>query len=305
MAWGDEHRNPYNPFSSGSSSGGGGGGFGTSARPTGGSTSDDERQPIGVPPGYVVDVPRDLTGMSANAAENWAERGAGHGTMAARPPRYYDGEEWRPAGMSPQAIRELQMQMAMVGLLDSTFNPGVWGPDDATAFKDLLAYANARGITWEAALANYTMSVQETGGQLQWNPETGTFEPGGGSSGMAGPPALVTRTTDPLVLEHMFRSAAIERAGIGWDHERIQAAVRTYNQIETQRQRDLYNAQLAAAELGQEGSVVDIPSPDAWFDAYVEENDPENVRMNDTLGYINDFMALAGSTAWGIGGGMQ
>lgn len=288
----------------GGSGGGGGGLGGFGSRPDSSNRPhNDERQPIGVPEDYTIGVPQDMTGMSATAGEGWAAGGKGHGMMVDRPPRYFDGAEWTPAGLSPQAIRELQMQMAMTGLLTSDFSPGVWDESSMNAYKSLLSFANARGVTWEAALELYTQSVSETGGRVQWDPATGQFVPaGGGGPGSGGPPPLITRTTDPLVLKQVFRSAAIEQLGTGWDQQRIDQAVQAYNQLEIQRQQELYDMQVANMGQGVSGSVVEIPSAEAWIGSYIEGQDPAGQQANSMLNYTADAIQLLGSPAWGVGG---
>lgn len=290
-------------WSIGGGGGGGGGLGGFGSRPDSSNRPHNDRSPIGVPDDYLAVRPQDLTGMSATAGEGWAAGGKGHGSMVDRPPRYFEGAEWTPAGLSPQAIRELQMQMAMTGLLNSDFNPGVWDDPSVDAYKQLLSFANARGVTWEAALELYTQSVSETGGRIQWDPATGQFVPAGsGGTGTAGPPPLITRTTDPLVLKQIFRSAAIEQLGTGWDQTRVDSAVQAYNQLEVQRQQELYDMQVANMGQGVSGSVVEIPSAEAWIGSYIEGQDPAGQQANSMLNYTGEAIQLLGSPAWGVGG---
>jgi hypothetical protein len=285
----------------------------------GGSTST--RRPLGVPEDYTATGRRDLSGMSARAAEGWAAQGAGHGTAVQRRPRYFEGDEWRPAAdLSPNSQAEMQRRLVAGGWLSgSGWTLGVWGPKTASAYADLLSFANARGIDAEAA-----MILSENGALADTDEFGNIVEPGGGS-GTAGPtpiPGLVVRTTDPKVLADIFRKAVIEIAGTGWSRERINTAVMAFNEVERQRQEAQYEAELASQltvtdrtevdpttgepiPVGQSGEVVDIPSPESYISAYVREQDPDAVEDFEALSFTGEAMKLLGSPAWGVGGGME
>lgn len=291
---------------------------------------------IGVPDDYAAPgPPRNFSGMGARAAEGWnsgSERrpgfmgavmeqfapgsaggGQGPGALRAIYPQYKTGDEAMVRPYSREKIAELQQKMAMSGLLTDDFYPGVWSPSTEAAFQTLLAMSNQSGTSWEQTLQMIgDPNLGGTGGTLRWNPETGTFErtsaPGVDAAPMV--PELVTRITDPKVLESIFRRASIDMLGIGWGPEQLQMATQAFNEIERSRQRDLYEAQLAAGQLGNltEGGaapeareVVDIPSPEGFIDSYVREKNPEEFAENEALNMIDVFMQTAGSTAWGVG----
>ena len=265
----------------------------------------NERLPIGVPEGFTAPRPTNLSGMSARAGEGWAEAGRGHGTIFPQAPRYYDGDEYRYRPMSPGAIAAVQDQMARGGLLTSDFIMGVWDPATAEAYKALMGMANQQGVTVEQA-----SNLLQSGESMQWDPATGTYVSTGGTGAGNPPiPELVTRISDPEVLKGVFRRAAIELIGIGWTEEQVSRAAAAYNNVERERQRAQYDAQLAAGQLGsmtegdnpQASEVVDIPSPEGWIDAYVRKQDPAGVAENEALDMVGTFMQTAGSTAWGVG----
>lgn len=256
---------------------------------SGGSSGTGERLPIGVPADFTALVPRDLSGMSATAAEGWASQGAGHGTMREVGPRYFDGDEWKPATLSPTSIAELQQQMAQAGLIGSgqTFGPGAWDDVSRNAYKDLLAFANARGISAEAAILVYQS------GQNVETDEQGNIV----SSGVGEVPPLITRTTPASDLREVFRQAVIDTLGQGWDQSRIDQMIRAYNQVEISRQREQYEMELA----GQSGNVEAIPSPEAFIIQQARKADPYGAQAEDVLDFTNEFAQAIGSPAWGVG----
>lgn len=267
---------------------------------------DDEPLPIGVPEGYTAPVPTDLRDMG-RAAEHWGTfTGAGqHGSMRPQAPRYYDGDEYRQRPMSPAAIAAIQDQMARAGLLTSDFLMGVWDPSTAEAYKTLLGIANQQGTTAEQA-----MTLLGSSERMEWDPATGTYVSAGGlGAGAQAPPELVTRVTDPEVLKSVFRRAAIEMIGIGWSEEQLERAAAAYNNVERTRQREAYDTQLAAGQLGAmtegmdpvAGEVVEIPSAEGWIDSHIRNEDPAGVAENQALDMVDVFMQTAGSTAWGVG----
>lgn len=63
------------------------------------------------------------------------------------PPRYFEGDQYQPASMSPDQVASLQQSMATAGYYGNTPNyvPGVWRSSDAAAYKDVLLAANQSG----------------------------------------------------------------------------------------------------------------------------------------------------------------
>lgn len=101
------------------------------------STADEtELDPIGVPPGFVAQLP---------PPARW--RGWG-GDGVEVEPRYYEGADWAPASLPGPKIADLQRRLAAAGLLEEYVN-GVWDEPSRQAFRALLTESNAAGLTYD------------------------------------------------------------------------------------------------------------------------------------------------------------
>lgn len=242
-------------------------------------------QPIGVPQGYTVPVP----------VTNPVQLREGSGGSTIQRPTYFDGDDWLPSSYSAVEIFQMQTALAKVGLLRGTWSGGYWDDSTRKAYRELLGMANARGSRNADTLLNEMLTQsQELGGALFTVDENGNVvmtRPG--SQDQRAP--LVTRTTDPAALRNVFRRSVIELLGEGWSEDQINGMVKSYNDMEVQRQTAAYNAQ----ETG--GSIQDIPSPESFIESQVQAKDPIGVQANEALGFASDFMQLASSTAWGVG----
>lgn len=248
----------------------------------------DVGSPIGVPSGYIATTPSPYhRGMSA------LEAGADPGglPMGQQPARYFDGDQYMPRKFTPQRIWELQQELARIGFLTGPFQKQVWDQPTADAYAKVLAYANQQGLTEQAALFKLTATGPEGSGMRFTVDEQGRIVPLGSDTGRA---PLVARKTDPEVLETVFRKATTELLGEAWDPNRIRGMVAAYNQMEIQRQQDMY-------EAGAEGgTVVDIPSPESYAETQIEQQDPETRQKYMGMQFASEAARLMSSTAWGI-----
>jgi len=265
-------------------------------RPTygGSSSSPDSREPLGVPEDYTVPYTRDMTGMSARAGEGWAAGTGGHGSIQERGPRYFDGDEYTPAGLGPVGIGELQEHMAVAGLLGDGWRYGIWDDTTASAYKAVLTEANAMGYTASQVIQMRQQSATFGG-------TGGSGGAGGGSGGRGGswqldengepvfieeayvPPPLELRTTNKQDLARAFRQAVIDTMGEGWSQAQIAEMVDAYGWKEIQVQKEAYDQQVAAERAAFEGtplpegsviSTVDVPSPDTFLEDELMRRDP-------------------------------
>lgn len=83
--------------------------------------------------------------------------------------RYYGGDEREEiAGMSPEERAELQLTLRDLGLIgpETRIRLGVWDDTSASAFRQVLAWANTRGTGWRAALVDMgnSAALGELGG---------------------------------------------------------------------------------------------------------------------------------------------
>lgn len=77
--------------------------------------------------------------------------------------RFYDGDEWQPAGMSAPEIAELQRMMAAAGIIPrgATYRNGVWDDTSRLAYKSLLGYANGSGLSIAQSLQEWQRTAAD------------------------------------------------------------------------------------------------------------------------------------------------
>lgn len=261
---------------------------------------DDKRKPLGVDEDYRVPAPIDKRDhLTARAAPSWAASGY---VARSQGPRYWDGDEMRPASLDPASIVELQRNLMLAGLL-TDFRWGIWDDKTRSAYKSLLEESNMSGLTWEQQLARRQQSVDigsgggEGGsGGFSIDPETGmpvqpTFTP----------PPLQVRTTNPDDLKRVFRTAVIDKLGVGWNQAKIDELVNAYNWKEIQVQKDAYDQEVARMEdefYGRAPStepitMVDAPSPETFLEDRMIEEDPVGFQAGQaTEEFIPALMSM-------------
>src|SRR5690606_6336197 len=295
------------------------GGFGSGSKNK--KDKKDKKKPIGVPEDYTI--PRhSYTYRSAGGYDNMLPRtsgydvmlnrsqrdrslGGGRPTIVEQRPRYHDGDEFKPASLDPATIGELQATMAAAGLLTGDFRYGIWDAGSAAAYKDLLAEANAQGLTAEQAL-QLRASTFTSGG-------SGGSDGSGGGGGAGGrweigpdgepvwveeqyvPPPLEIRTTNQDDLRRVFRAAVIDTMGQGWSQEQINEVVDAYNWKEIQVQQDAYNQQVAIeraefmgerTEGGEVISSAEIASPETFLEDQMREKDPVGFQTGQVVNEV-------------------
>ena len=255
--------------------------------------------PIGVPDDYMapIAVSPDSTLRESAAGFANAQSGArpfAGPSLGSQAPTYFDGDEWIPASYSANEIFQMQEALAKVGLLRGNWSGGYWDTPTMSAYKELLGMANASGMTDADQLLGRMLSqVNDMGGTGLFTVDENGNVVLARSENQRAP--LVTRTTDPAALKSVFRRSVIELLGEGWDENQLDQMVSAYNSLEVARQKQAYDMELTG------GSVVDIPSPEAFAETQVQEKDPEGQQAYESLGFARDFMQLASNTAWGVG----
>lgn len=256
--------------------------------------------PIGVPDDYMASGPPGWH-RSMSAIEAGADPG---GLPPARiAPRYFDGDQYMPSRFSPAEIWDLQQTLAQIGLLTSPFQREIWDQETANAYAGVLAYANQQGLTEKQALLRMA-GGEGVGGEGRGTryrvDENGALVPITGEGAGPDVPPLTIRKTDPKVLDLVFRKASMEILGQGLGPAERQQMVAAYGQMEEQRQRDLYEAQIRESGT-PERTVLDIPSPEAFADLYTQENFGPEREENEAMNFTQDAIQMLGSTAWGVG----
>lgn len=228
----------------------GGGGFAelnaaierTMAGLAGGGTAGPK--PLGVPETYYAEVP--TAGTTSPTAFLPLPEGAMGPPHAVVPPRYFEGHEFVPVGLSVEDMAELQRKMFDAGLYSpeeaKVARIGVWVEGfgaTLNAYTRLLGFANAAGISADEALAQYKQRSEQFG-QL----------PGGG-----------TLTANPADIRAIANTAALRRRGREMDEQELAAFERAYRTTVE-----------AEPELG-----VAPPDPTVFAEEQVARQDPEGV----------------------------
>lgn len=198
------------------------------------------------------------------------------GTQIAVTPRYYEGDEWQPANLSPLDRAELQRMMERAGLYaeGTRFRLGVWDPASRAAYKELLSFANAGGLTVAQALDEYDRVT--------------TMFPK--------PRELPTyRVSAPEDLRVAFSEGMRAKTGRRPDEQQVEEMVRMYQD----RERNV-QAAMAYAESGiglggpgaQSVTIPGVPDPSTFASDYAERTDPEGVAAQSGMEQMNEFFSL-------------
>jgi hypothetical protein len=268
---------------------------GGGASTTGGTES--RGGPLGVPKGYTAAVQRSWTPSPGRSGR--VNTGALRYTYEQRP-RYMDGDEWRPATRAVDEIVEMQQKLVIAGYLDANdgFRLGMWDGPTRTAYRYLLEDSNASGLDADTMLYRAAQGIEIGGGGggaggggggrgrggYMIDPETGELIPIPQEQFIA--PPMQVRTTNPDDLRRVFRSAVIDKLGVGWSQKEIDELVQAYNWKELQVQADAYRQEVARMEqefnyeLGgpkpttKQITSVDVASPEAFIEEEARRRDP-------------------------------
>jgi hypothetical protein len=222
---------------------------------------------------------------------NWGARIGTSGWGIQYKPAYFAGDEWKPASLSPDNIAKLQEALVMGGLLseDDVINVGVWGPDEAEAWKKMLQYANVTGISPLAALHKRAMR-----GALK----IGLDEAARRGGGVVREP-LVTSPTNPDDLRQQFGQVAYNMLGHRIAPDVLERMVSTYQQYERDAQVSEYQATGSGLSGGPGGEVVDPPSPEVYAMNETYKADAPGVEARGFVTAANEFFDLLDSPVGG------
>lgn len=243
------------------------------------------------PPGFIGGFDEDFSVMVMRQEEDVRRqlRDEGVGFVQGIPrgnftvevtPRYFDDQEWNLfAGLSPERIRSVQIQMVNAGFLDPEdmqLGLGRWAQGEAGAMADIMAIANGNGMSWQQVLASGLQSAEfraQFGG--------GGRGRGGGGGGGARPTIRISNADD---LRLTFRNVARQvSGGVFIDGEQVDRMVEGYQQAE----RDFQNQVIAGA-----AEVEEAPSPDAFTVTQLEELDPQAIEGNRFAGMASVMQTL-------------
>ncbi len=230
----------------------------------------DRRNPVGVNPGHVATR---RTGPGTRMADAVFDPFDPEGFAVEVTPGYMNGAGqamW--AGASIETIAWLQEQLVHAGLIgaDDAYPKGVYDNGTDKAFDFILAYANAQGLTWEAALAQYQSGYQSA------------LSAGKGPRGPKGP-TFTPRLSNPDDLKKVFKQVTMQNLGGNFlDEAQVSQMVEAYNQIELGSQRQAFNA-----AVGGGGTTVEAPQADTFAEGELAKIDPTGVKAAKTAAYAS------------------
>lgn len=276
--------------------------------------SSDTEGPFGVPKDYKAKVRlQDLPGYYPHGF-SYSRRQYGRGANPTDDrreigPRYESGDEWEPAQLGGASVVELQRALINAGLL-TEFSLGKWDWRSAGAYKRVLEYANASGLTAQMALTQMANSpnVQIGGSDASGRTIIGIDEDGNPIFSQYAAPPLELKTTNRDDLRTLIRNLSIKQFGKAWTTAQVDELVDAYNWKEIQVQKDAYDQQVAlertafeqgdAAVAGQIVMQPSIASPEAFAETEFRRRDPTGAQVGDIVTDVLPMLeqALAG---WG------
>lgn len=148
--------------------------------------------------------------------------------------RYFEGDEWAQiGGLSPELKAQIQDAMLDRGLYSSAkprIARGAWDNDSATAFKQVLAYANAQGIPWNLALDN--MPKMDDAGKVKYGPQAPhVYTP------------FTATLTNPTDLKAVIKAGARSVLGRTLSDDEVGGFIGNYQSAEMANQQAQYAAQ--------------------------------------------------------------
>lgn len=217
----------------------------------------DAPQPIGVPQGFMAPGP-DFAYLSRG--------GIGPTTpdRIAKPAQFFEGSDWEPASRPPDRIADLQQAMADAGVLSTKYRKGVWDDASRSAYRDVLALANATGGTPEDAIQQWAAST-EAG-----DDEGRTFDP------------LPFRPPDQATLRQNVKKAfkdilprELRDSELDYLAGQAQALLAQEHQAEEGARRAQYDAE----GTGAPGAAVPVVDADARFRELLETRYKPQIRL--------------------------
>lgn len=257
--------------------------------PPSSTVADDPQSPIGgMPPSYRAPVrpgaANDRSAYEQRRASLLPSDSAGY--VANRNSLYFPGaERTLMAGRPPEEIASIQRLLKEAGLLSGTFTYGFWDNGSASAFKEVLGYANQEGIKAQDAL-------DELAARRDLFPQPD-----------AGPsiPAFVAQQTSPDELRRAFRSVTEASLGRRLSDDELEPYIAGYQQAEVQAQQARYGATYSSENqtgVGPGGTFTAPADPQSYLQAQLEKDHPTEVGATDIASTFDSFLNILG----GIGG---
>ncbi len=195
------------------------------------------------------------------------------------PPKYFTGDESRPAAWGEERVVDLQSQMVDAGILKSTaYQRGVWDIATANAYEKLLATSNAAGLDYTQTLSNYRAVISKYGrpGDQEKSAERQPF---------------ISQRRDPEALRALLGNVAGKIMGGPLSKEEEDNFISTFNSMSESAQRAAYVASGSGGPGGPGGVDQEI-DPEAQASKFLRETRPQDVVQHDVINRFNQFQDL-------------
>lgn len=184
-------------------------------------------------------------------------------------PSFKDGDEMLPLSWEPDKRRTLQAQMQALGLYgDEEYRRGGWDKKSQAAFKEVLEYANGRGLsTWEDAVAGLAQDLDTYGIRPKESERR----------------ALTISVTNPEAVRETVRQTALRLTGRRLDPADEERMIAGFRAQETAYQQAAFQAQ--GGETGEAGGgmVTEPMSLETYAQSAVQGADPMGVARRRRL----------------------
>lgn len=190
--------------------------------------------------------------------------GAPTGTVA---PRYFAGaQNTEVAGLSAEDRANLQITLKQLGLIgrSTPVTLGVWDSTSANAFKQVLAWANTTGTTWQQALAD----MQQSGAAFDANSA----------------PAQVKEASNALDIKALGNQTALNYTGRGLTADQL-----------TSFTSDFQSAEAPYLSSDASTSAPNAAGWEEWAKTKVRNFDPVNFDAHKVLAGVDVLAKMLGA----------
>lgn len=264
-------------------------------------------RPIGVPSGYEAIVQEQVAvrGSGPNVVDDLGRLPAGSRAVSRSvDARYFEGDEFSPAGLDPAHIARLQAQLVAAGLLEEgEYWAGFWDGGTSNAYKAVLGFSNQQGRTADDTLRALQASLPQAVKDARARKKAmETFQ---------APPYM---KPDPAALAQDVKEAFRKRLGRDPTPEDMAAMTATLGEAhfaryntEVAAARAAFDAGIRAGESGQPqtvGTFQDVDPASRFAQEFERRYQPEinrlgaldEVRFNqaNALQSLSNMSALIG-----------
>lgn len=269
------------------------------------------RRPIGVPDNYVAMRTERVRPQAGSARfgpvidDVGALPGRGRQVSRGIQPRYFEGDQFSPAGQSPERIAQIQAQLVAAGLLEEgEYWAGFWDAATSDAYKSVLGFANQSGLNADETIRRLQETLPDSIKDARARKKAmETFQ---APPFIKPDPATIAQDVKEAFRRRLGRDPTpddlAEMAGV------LGSAYREAYEVEVAAQRAAFDAARRAGETGEPQSVGTFQGVDpiARFQEEFERRyrpelarfeSLEDVRMNqaNVFASLRNMSALIGS----------